>query len=261
MIRHFCLALLFLGVMSGSVHATCFRDDIDGMKRAAARTDIAANCDCSSLSHHDYVQCATLRLKANPTGLPQSCKADVLTCSKRSTCGRPGSVTCCTERPHGPVKCSIKKDAGHCTPPKGGESCVGMLSICCDACDATKNPPCAPIPTPTPSPRPCGLEVPFNICGGACPNGSECGSIGLKLCGCVPSGTTPCGNDAPPTCGGSCSSGDACYPILIAGSVSVCSCAPEGVACDNQCGGAVCPADSVCDIDPSERTCSCDPTP
>src|SRR5205823_6842055 len=55
----------------------------------------------------------------------------------RSTCGKPGSVTCCRTNTAGRTKCAVKKDGQHCSPPTDGTACVGSYATCCDACTET----------------------------------------------------------------------------------------------------------------------------
>jgi hypothetical protein len=57
-----------------------------------------------------------------------------LRASKRSTCGKPGAVTCCKATAKGKQSCSIKAAADKCTPPKGGSASVGASATCHDAC-------------------------------------------------------------------------------------------------------------------------------
>jgi hypothetical protein len=66
-------------------------------------------------------------------------------CAARSTCGKPGFVTCCRTSAGGVTRCSTKRDAERCVAPAGGSACVGSVSSCCDACTDGG---CAPPPTP-----------------------------------------------------------------------------------------------------------------
>ena len=264
MLRPFSLALLgvlgFILLGAHCAHATCVQDDPTGVKRAAARADVSANCGCGSLPHLDYVKCSTVRLKVNPTGLPQSCKSSVQHCATNSNCGRAG-IACCRQGLTDNIRCSIKKDVAHCLPPKGGQSCAGAFASCCDSCDANLQPPCA-VPPPTPTPPPCHADFQMRTCGGTCPAGFDCGLVSgppqLPGCGCVPSGTTPCGDTTFATCGGSCPDGEVCYPFDYV-NIDSCGCAPVGAACgnDTQCsGGLACPTGSVCSVS-FDQTCTC----
>jgi hypothetical protein len=80
---------------------------------------------------------------------------------------------------------------------------------------------------------PCGDTDP--VCNGQCPTGEECGPITgspFQTCGCLPAGSTPCG-DVYPTCGdGDCPAGNECYSTSSAccgGTVMVeyCACLSE----------------------------------
>jgi hypothetical protein len=58
-------------------------------------------------------------------------------CAARSTCGKPGFVTCCRTTAKGVTKCSIKHGAAKCTAPKHGGATVGTHASCCDACSGS----------------------------------------------------------------------------------------------------------------------------
>jgi hypothetical protein len=100
---------------------------------AAAREAIAANCDCATAENHGaYVSCVAAQVKAT-VGNP-SCRGGLKKCAARSTCGKPGFVTCCRTKASGRTKCSTKSSADRCTAPRGGSACVGNFASCCDAC-------------------------------------------------------------------------------------------------------------------------------
>jgi hypothetical protein len=101
------------------------------------RAAIEAQCDCAGAPDHGaYVRCATQIAKsAFKSGtLSKQCKAAVVKCAARSTCGKSGFVTCCRTTAKGQTKCSIKRDAAHCKAPKHGTACPGQQPSCCDAC-------------------------------------------------------------------------------------------------------------------------------
>ncbi len=126
---------LILGAAQLAV-ANCDSDDPDGSKRAQARSDIAMSCDCATaINHGDYVSCVADHTNTEVTNgvIPKSCKGAVKKCAARSTCGKPGAVTCCVTK-KGSTKCKIKKDASKCADV--GE-CVGNYASCCDACNAS----------------------------------------------------------------------------------------------------------------------------
>ena len=66
--------------------------------------------------------------------LSKDCKRAVKDCAARSTCGKPGFVTCCRTRATGTTKCSTKSSAALCKPSKKGTACVEQRPSCCDAC-------------------------------------------------------------------------------------------------------------------------------
>jgi len=132
--------------------ARCGDNVGDGAAVAATRAQVAAQCPCGvAMKHREYVQCArgVANIAIFNGELPKDCRQSVVKCAAKSTCGRPGRVTCCRTSAGGQTRCSIKKNAALCTPPKNGSACVGSLSSCCDACTATG---CTGGPTPTPAP-------------------------------------------------------------------------------------------------------------
>ena len=143
------LAIAALCASPGLTFGGCGDNPGDDEAVAAARAEIDATCDCSdSTPHGQYVSCAAgianARASAEPQTLPTYCKGAVKRCAARSTCGKPGFVTCCRTSSSGRTKCSTKRDGDHCIAPSGGSACTGAFSSCCDACTETG---CAAPPT------------------------------------------------------------------------------------------------------------------
>ena len=112
--------------------AKCDPTGADAADVAAARAAVAT-CDCAGAANHGtFVKCAAAKAKA--TLMNQSCKGFVVSCAARSTCGKPGFVTCCRTTAAGATKCSTKSSATSCKAPTGGTACVGSFASCCDAC-------------------------------------------------------------------------------------------------------------------------------
>jgi hypothetical protein len=152
------LGVLLVGVLADGALAKCGDNIGDDAAVAATRAQVEAQCPCASATNHgDYVKCAKGVVNAavaNDT-LPTQCKGEVRRCAAKSTCGRPGAVTCCRTNAKGVTKCTIKKDAAKCRAPRNGSACIGLMSSCCGACLASG---CAvPSPTPTASPTPTGV--------------------------------------------------------------------------------------------------------
>ena len=109
----------------------------DESASATVQASVDSQCNCSTATNHGaYVRCAARVAKATVKGgaLPKACQRAAKVCAARSTCGRPGFVTCCRTTARGATKCSIKQSAAACKPPKGGKACVGQRPSCCDAC-------------------------------------------------------------------------------------------------------------------------------
>lgn len=106
---------------------------------ANARDAIDAACDCDAApSRAAYRQCVRAAADAEVAAgrLGADCRDAILQCASRSTCGRPGAVTCCRTSKRGTTTCSIKKGADRCRAPAGGSACAGAKASCCDACAA-----------------------------------------------------------------------------------------------------------------------------
>jgi hypothetical protein len=122
--------------------AKCDPTGADAADVAAARAAVAANCDCAGAANHGaFVSCAAEQAKGLAN---KSCRGVVVSCAAKSTCGKPGFVTCCRTKSTGATKCSTKSSASKCVPPSGGSACVGNFSSCCDACTASG---CVPSPS------------------------------------------------------------------------------------------------------------------
>lgn len=129
------LALSLLAFTPQRGEAKCDPAGADAADVAAARAAVAANCDCAGAANHGaFVSCAAEQAKGLAN---KSCRGAVVSCAAKSTCGKPGFVTCCRTKASGVTKCSTKSKADRCKPPKGGSACVGTLASCCDACTSS----------------------------------------------------------------------------------------------------------------------------
>src|SRR5262245_51582547 len=131
---------LGFGLVVASAGVASAKKCTDNAAVAAARAAADTECGgCASASNHGrYVSCVAHAAKdlVDSGDLPKECKGEVTSCAARSTCGKPGAVTCCRVDKRGKVKCSTKRSADQCKPPKGGQACVGAASSCCDSCGA-----------------------------------------------------------------------------------------------------------------------------
>jgi hypothetical protein len=104
-----------------------------------ARLEIDTQCACDQATNHGtYVRCVAHAVKASVKAgsLAKTLSGTVKRCAARSTCGKPGFVTCCRTTKRGTTTCSIKHDAAKCKAPKSGGARVGTHASCCDACSA-----------------------------------------------------------------------------------------------------------------------------
>ncbi len=115
------------------------------VKTARSNADSECGGCAAATNHGQYVSCVAGKVKAmDSTALPPQCRGAVVRCAARSTCGKPGFVTCCRTRADGRTKCSTKNGDEHCVAPSGGSACVSVGNpSCCDACTDTG---CAPPP-------------------------------------------------------------------------------------------------------------------
>jgi plastocyanin len=119
----------------GTARAAC----TDAAAVAATRAAAEAQCPCAAATgHKTYIQCVAhvAKTAAQSASLPKACRAAVLRCARKSTCGEAGFVTCCRTTAKGTTKCSVKPSQAKCTAPKGGSACVGAMPSCCDSCAA-----------------------------------------------------------------------------------------------------------------------------
>ncbi len=153
--RSLTLAALGASILLASAPvalANCAKDDPTGSKLLAARQQANSTCPCATTTHGAYVKCVAGVAKMLSSGtspsLPKSCKGAVKKCAAHSTCGKPGTVTCCITTAKG-TKCKIMKDAAHCTAKHGT---AGTCTSCCDACPAGSGPSCSTGTTTTTAP-------------------------------------------------------------------------------------------------------------
>ncbi len=168
--------------------ARCGDDPADHNKVKAVRAQMDMDCDCSTAtSHGDYVNCAKTSVNTAVSNgqLPNSCRNTVVNAARKSTCGRPGAVTCCRTNQTHRTSCSVSSAADRCRAPSGGQACVGLLASCADSCVAGGCVTFTPTPAPTPTPpafcqpvvpAPGGLvEVPMTLLAGS----TDCGGAAL----------------------------------------------------------------------------------
>jgi hypothetical protein len=142
-------AILFAAGLVASSAMPGFAACTDTAAVAKTRADAETACEmeghgCTTAQNHgQYVSCIAKKTNDAVVAqtLPKECKGAVKRCAAKSTCGKAGFVTCCRTKPRPgggtATKCSIKKDAAHCTAPTGGTACPGTHSSCCDACTDT----------------------------------------------------------------------------------------------------------------------------
>jgi hypothetical protein len=248
-------------------HARCGDAPGDAQAVADARLQVERDCPCATAATHGaHVRCAAAVAKDRVDRglLPRQCKSAVKRCAARSTCGKPGYVTCCRVR-NGETKCSTARDAARCEA-RGGTP--GACPSCCDACTGScpdahacgavegyplcygECPPERPVCVQTGSScqcitgsTPCG-DTRAPECDGACPPGEMCVTGGID-CGCIPVDSTPCTASGAPACGGECGNGVTCTFLSIPDFVGCLCPAAAGCGTYPTCG-APCPPPKVC---------------
>jgi len=224
--------VLVLLLSTKSLAADCPLDDASVAARVtAARAAVETTCPCAAAtSAGAYRECArgVVRGLVGAGDLDAACQRTVLRCSQRSTCGRPGAVTCCSVRSNGTIRCAVKRDASKCPTSRPGY-CVGALTSCCDACGPGG---CVVPTTTTTTLGACGGGP--GSCAGNCPTGLACTFVqdASPFCACTPDGSQPCGDAQAPFCNGTCPAGQRCAGDGIVPGLP-CGCIPEGATgCD-----------------------------
>jgi hypothetical protein len=130
------LALVAVALAAAPADAAkCDPNGADNASVAAARADVAASCGCAAAtSHAAYKSCVKTVMLRRVGLLSSACAGLLKRCASKSTCGRPGAVTCCRTSRTGKTRCAIKRSAELCRPPAGGTASVGTEPSCCDAC-------------------------------------------------------------------------------------------------------------------------------
>ena len=224
---------------------------------ANARAAVEAHCACATAtSHGAYVSCAAQQ--ANAVLVNKSCASAVKKCAGKSTCGRPGTVTCCRTTGRGRTSCSLKRSASRCAAPHGGQACVGSFASCCDACNVT-----GCVATTTTSTSTTSTSTTTTTLGPICgddqinQSSEECDGtargdcvVAPELACGAPGGTAPCQCCIPP---------GATHPIG-AGGPQCCDGQPEPlgpgvVACPNTTGR--CDPPSICPLGTCQADGSC----
>jgi hypothetical protein len=124
-----------------------------------ARAAVAANCDCAGSTRRDYLRCATEQIDA--VIVNRGCRGRARSCEAKSTCGKPGRVTCCRTK-NGVTKCKTARDPESCLRHDGT---AGACTSCCDACPAPGDGPSCPGHTSTTSTTLMKCCVPSVACG------------------------------------------------------------------------------------------------
>ena len=154
----YLLGLATVALMGVTALASAQTDPCEAA-RCAVQTQLA-QCPCSSdgsTNHGQYVSCVAhvVNQLAKDKTIPNNCKGKIRRCSARSTCGKPGFVTCqvpqlgtcdtttgtcventalaCTTDANCVIgtRCKIKRSSDLCMLAGGT---VGTGTSCCAAC-------------------------------------------------------------------------------------------------------------------------------
>ncbi len=263
---------VLLGAVMG--HAACDPStDPDKADIANARAAVAANCLCGTATIHGaYVSCAAQQ--ANSVLANKSCAGFVKKCASRSTCGKPGFVTCCRTNSKGVTRCSVKSGPAKCVAPRGGSRCVGQFASCCDACTAsgcaapttssTTTTTTTTLTATTTLPRiPCAGGTEPQCTDGACAGGEQCAENAevppSTECDCFPPGVTPCGSSGFPQCNGACLEGKVCGKFQQFQNdqlTQLCACVDPAATCSapapGSCNFGYCGTQAACTFVPMQ---------
>lgn len=186
------LLALAVHLVAAPAHAARCDSPDEQAALEAASLAIQAQCDCAAAANpRDYRRCAKSVVDARFAAgqLPKECRKSANRCARASTCGRPGTVTCCRTSASGKRSCRVVRDASQCTPRRGGTATIGACTSCCQSCGQGT------------------CEEPIRCCvpdspGGAFPGaGAQC--VPLTAAQCDASGGTNAGAGTcgPNTCG------------------------------------------------------------
>jgi hypothetical protein len=131
LVRGFLAVGLLVGA-AGVAHAGCGKNPGDNQAVIDARAAAEQTCNCaSSQNHGTYVSCVAgvAKQRALDGLLPKNCAGKVKKCAAKSTCGKPGFVTCCVTSGN-KSKCKLKKSVEACTAKHGT---VNANPSCCSA--------------------------------------------------------------------------------------------------------------------------------
>src|SRR2546427_10333954 len=126
--------------------------------RCMVQSAVDESCPCDAAANHgSYLKCVARALGqlAAQAAVPHPCVGRIMRCAARSTCGKPGAVTCqtaestcdapngtCTNAPS--VSCTADSDCGtECSIASSADSCqtaggtVGTGTTCCAVCTTT----------------------------------------------------------------------------------------------------------------------------
>ena len=106
----------------------------DPAELTAIHDSVMGSCPCdTAVNHGQFVSCASrVVFNAIKGGtLSRECRHAVRRGVAKSSCGRPGFVTCCRSGVPAGAACTVKHDAAGCAAAGG---CVGATSTCVDAC-------------------------------------------------------------------------------------------------------------------------------
>ena len=105
------LAALLVVICPTAGLARCGDDPGDAAAIAATRAAVETGCPCASAEHHSaYVRCAAKAARSAILSgdLRAECRGVVRKCAARSTCGRPGAITCCRIDYSGASSCKVR---------------------------------------------------------------------------------------------------------------------------------------------------------
>jgi hypothetical protein len=147
----FALAFLAFAVPTRAAQIDC------EPARCATQAAINAECSCAGAGNHgQFVSCVVHVVKrlSDSGAVPDECRGKVARCAARSTCGKPGFVTCQLTRPGtcdlatatcvgnpsvacttdvacATTRCKTSSSAERCTAAGG---VVGAATTCCATC-------------------------------------------------------------------------------------------------------------------------------
>ena len=132
-----CMSLAIASYPALGSAPPCLSQPNDATDVAAAQTAAEKACDCAGVvNHFSYVQCVrgVARDAFTKGDIRKTCLKNVVNPLSKSSCGIPGSATCCSTTSLGASICRVIPEIA-CKPRSGETAAPGSKPWCFVACE------------------------------------------------------------------------------------------------------------------------------